>query len=205
MTAVMEEVEVKKEPKRIVPPARTAHEANSAYNKRVKEQEEALNEALDWAKSLEITSIKHLNGKATVIFEHGLAENFKAKTNAQSTGDVPTTFTSALDALATHVSLILFRSPDERIWQTPHIEVKGVNFRHFEEGNMHAGIVFTLTLQNGRSLNANTPMMPLYSDSPEVTCYEKDAAKAIERFISVTQTMLSKVEKTGNLFARLEN
>lgn len=224
MTATMEATEVKKEGKRsryratadasaptgdilddIGAGPQTAQEANAAYNEAVEEQEEEEGKALDWARSLEMTSIKYLSGKVYVEFKHGI-ENFKAKTSAQSVGDVPTTFTEALNAMAPHVANMIFRDKDERFWQAQRIEVKGVNLRHHDEGNMHVGISFTLNLENGRQISASTPQMPLRSDNQETATHDKEGGAgvaAIERFIAVTQTLLSKVEKTGDLFAKV--
>ncbi len=83
----------------------TAQEANAEYNEAVAERDEDANEALEWARSLEMTSIKFLGGKVFVEFKHGL-ESFKAKTSAQSVGDVPVTFTEALNRIAPHVKTI---------------------------------------------------------------------------------------------------
>lgn len=222
MTAVMDEVEEKKGSKRsryraapdtsaptgdilddIGAGPQTAQEANAAYNEAVEEREEEENEALAWARSLEMTSIKFLGGKVYVEFKHGI-KNFKAKTSAQSVGDVPTTFTEALNAMAPHVANMIFRDKDERFWQAQRIEVKGVNLKHHDEGNIHVGISFTLNLENGMQISACTPQMPLRSDNQETATHEKEGGTGvavIEKFIAVTQTLLSKVEKTGNLFA----
>ncbi len=150
-----------------------------------------------------MTSIKYLGGKVFVEFRHGL-ENFKAKTSAQSVGDVPVTFTDALNALAPHVANMLFRDKVEKLWQAQRIEVKGITLKHHDEGNIHVGISFTLNLENGRQISAHTPQMPLRSDDPNTATHDKEdgaGVAAIEKFIAVTQTLLSKVEKSGNLFA----
>lgn len=177
----------------------TAQEANAAYNEAVEEREEEANAALEWARSLELTSIKFTGGKAHITFEHGI-EGFKAKTTAHSVGDVPTTFTAALNALVPHVASLIFLDEQERFWQAQRLAVNGINLKHHDEGNVHVGISFTLTLQNGRQINAAIPQMPLHAENPDVSAHEETAVRAIERLIGSTQTLLSKVEKTGTLF-----
>lgn len=220
MTAAMDEVEEKRSSKRskyrAVPDAgvpvgdddimndigagpETAREANAAYNEAVEEREGEANAALEWARSLEITSIKLLGGKAHIEFQHGI-EDFKAKTHVQSVGDIPTGFTDALAALAPHVANLIFRDKDERFWQAQNIAPKGIILKHHDEGNVHVGISFTLTLQNGRQINTSTPPMPMHAENPDVARHDDAAVKAIERLIGSTQTLLSKVEKTGTLF-----
>lgn len=181
----------------------TAQEANAEYNEEVEEREEEENEALEWARSLEMNSIKFIGGKVLVEFRHGL-ENFKAKTSAQSVGDVPATFTEALNALAPHVANMLFRDEQEKLWQAQRVDVKGITLKHHEEGNIHVGISFTLNLENGRQISSHTPLMPLRSDDQNISTHANEGGggvTAIERFIGVTQTLLSRAEKTGNLFA----
>ncbi len=181
----------------------TAQEANAEYNNAVEERDEDANEALEWARSLEMTSIKFLGGKVFVEFKHGL-ESFKAKTSAQSVGDVPVTFTEALNRIAPHVANMLAKDKQERIWKAQKIDVKGITLKHHDEGNIHVGISFVLNMENGRQISAHTPQMPLRSDDPNIATHDKedgDGVAAIERFIAVTQTLLSKAEKTGNLFA----
>lgn len=87
--------------------------------------------------------------------------------------------------------------------QAAQIEVKGVNYKYHEHDNVHAGIVATRTLDNGRTMTLTTPLMPLESDDQAVASHTKEAAETLKAMREEARMYLGGKRAQGNLFAGL--
>lgn len=183
----------------VAEPPKTAQQANAEYNKKTAVKQKVFEAAKENASNAEITSVKYLAGKM-FITRNELRNNADNKIETKSGDEPAQTFIDALNALAPHVVELVFTDKKEREYAVQRITIKGVNFKHHDEDNVHAGIVTTLTLKGGRETNLNIPQMPLYPKDSSVNGHTKEAAEAIEKVLEETREFLAGKRAQGTLF-----
>jgi hypothetical protein len=183
---------------------KTAQEANAEYNEKDGARNKRIDEQRQKANSASISSVKYVGGKVFINYEV-VEDNATKNVSERYDGEPSSAFIEALKALAPFVSDIVFRDKAEKLWQAPRITVKGVNFKEHDEGNLHAGIVTTLTLNNGKDTNIIIPQMPLYPEDEHTSGYTEEARDAIEEVMEQTRAFLAGQRATGNLFAGLDD
>lgn len=192
------------EPPREAKKGKTAQDKNTEYNERKKSEKKRLEEARRLADSAKITSVKHMSGKTFITYSI-IENNATRAINETSTDEPHPDFLEGLRALAPHVANAFFHDKAERAWQAKNISVKGVNFKEFDGGNLHAGIVSMLKLDCGNEANLNVPNMPLHPEDKLAGGWSNEAAKAIENVLEHTRAFLANHRATGDLFANLDD
>jgi C-terminal processing protease CtpA/Prc len=184
--------------------AKTAQEKNAALHRREKEEAARADAMQAAASGATIHAVKHLDGKVYIRYSQ-IANNATNEYDLHSDDEPSESFRTALASLAPHVSRLVNHSSTEQLYQAAQIEVKGVNYKYHEDDNVHAGIVATRTLDNGRTMTLSTPLMPLASSDPEVAAHAREAAEALEAVLLEARLYLGGKRAQGNLFAGLDD
>ena len=187
-----------------LPAPKTAQEKNAELHRREREasaRAAAMREAVSDAT---IHAVKCIEGKVYIRYSQ-IANNANNEYGLHSDDEPADSFRIVLSSLAPHVSRLINHSTGEQTYQAAQIEVKGVNYKYHEDDNVHAGIVATRTLDNGRTMTLTTPMMPLASDDPDVAANTDEAAAALEAMLEEARMYLAGKRAQRNLFAKLDD